>query len=122
RGRPLARLPPGVAPVARRRRRLLLRALGRVPAPDDDPVDVRDALLLDDARAGGVRPLHDDRAAAVGSPRLVEADAGLGADAGVVPALQVRVLLPDREPRRQPLDGRAPARARPAAAVDRARP
>ena len=62
------------------------------------------ALLLDDARRGDLRPLHDDRAPALRTSRPDAAHARLGAGDRALPAVPVGVLLPDREPRRRPLE------------------
>src|SRR6266576_225803 len=63
------------------------------------------------SRQGDLRLVHGDRDAAFGPARPAEVDAGVGADARGLPAVQVDVRVPDRVPRRRPFDPFAPARA-----------
>ena len=70
---------PTLDPRPARDRDVRGRDLGRVPHAHDAPGEPRDALLLDDARRGDLRPLHDDRAPALRPARAPAADAGLGA-------------------------------------------
>ena len=75
--------------------------------------------VLDDPGRAGVRRVLHRRAAAVRAARPAVADAGLGAAARELPAVQVDVQLPDRGPDRRAAELGADRRAAHAAALDR---